>query len=118
MKKIIGVIVVLVAGLLAYNFVTTGKFSLVPSLTLSEDERALKALEDRFHAATRQYTQAARTAGMSGLDTTADGEAALRSVERIEKDLRALRKRLSSQPAIQRAEHLATAIKEFSAKLG
>ena len=70
-----------------------------------------------FSAATRQYQQAARTAGLSGLDTTADANAALRSLRQIDKELGALRKRLSSQSAVQRAEYLEAAIKEFSAKL-
>lgn len=117
MKKILVAIAILAAALIAYNYTTTGNLTLVPSLALSEDERALKGLEDRFSAATRQYSQASRTAGLSGMDTTADAEAALRSVRQIEKDLQALRKKLSSQSAAQRADYLAAAIREFSGRL-
>jgi hypothetical protein len=118
MKKIIVVIAVLAAALVAYNYVSTGRLTLVPAMMMSQDEQALQSLEDRFSAATRQYSQAARTAGLSGLDTTADADAALRSLKQIDKDLQTLRKRLSSQSAIQRAEYLSAAIQEFKAKLG
>ena len=117
MKKILVVVAVLAAALVAYNYVSTGRLTLVPAMMVSQDEQALRSLEDRFSAATRQYQQAARTAGLSGLDTTADANAALTSLRQIDKELRALRKRLSSQSEIQRADYLSAAIKEFSAKL-
>jgi len=117
MKQVVVVILLVVAGLITYNYVTTGKFSVVPSFTLSEDERALNALEERFNAAVKQYAQASRTAGLSGMDTTADAEAARLSVRQIAKELKPLRKRLSSESTIRRAENLSTAVQEFSASL-
>ena len=117
MKKILIVIAVLVAALVTYNYVTTGRLSLVPSAALSEDEQSLRALEDRFSAASKEYSQATRTAGLSGLDTTAEAEAALRSVGQIEKELKSLRQRLTSQSEIQRADYLASAVREFSRRL-
>ena len=117
MKKIVVVILVVVAGLLAFNYVSTGRFALVPSFAVSEDERAVKALEDRFNAAVKQYSQASRTAGMSGLDTTADAEAARVTVRQISKELKPLQKRLTSESAIRRAENLSAAVQEFSASL-
>ena len=117
MKKILIVVVIAVAGLIAYNYVNTGEITVIPSFTLSEDERELKALEDRFNAAVRQYSQAGRTAGLSGLDTTADADAARRSVQQIDKDLKALRKRLSAESAIRKADELAASVRNFSASL-
>jgi hypothetical protein len=117
MKKILVVIAVLAAALLTYNYFSTGRLTLVPSAMQSEEEQALESLEDRFSSATRQYSQASRTAGLSGLDTTADAETALRSLSAIDKELKSLRKRLSDKSAIQRADYLAAAIREFSGKL-
>jgi hypothetical protein len=116
-KKIVVVIVAVVAGLIAFNYVSTGEFSLIPSFTLSEDERELKALEDRFKAATKQYSQAGRTAAVSGIDTTSDVEAARRSVRQISKELKALRKGLSSESSIRKAEELAASVRSFSESL-
>lgn len=117
MKKIVVVFLVVVAGLITYNYVTTGEFSVVPSFTLSEDERELNALEDRFNAAVKEYSQAGRTAGLSGMDTTADAEAARLSVQQISKDLKSLQKRLSSESSIRRAENLFAAVRGFSDNL-
>jgi hypothetical protein len=117
MKKILIVIAVVIAGLIAYNYVTSGEFSVVPSFTLSEDEKELKALENRFNAAVKQYSQAGRTAGLSGMDTTADAEAARLSVQQISKELKSLQKRLSSDSLIRRAERLAADVREFAEKL-
>ena len=117
MKKIVVVILVVVAGLITYNYVTTGKLSVVPSFTLSEDERELNALEDRFNADVKQYSQASRTAGLSGMDTTADAEAARISVREIGKELKPLQERLTTESATRRAENLSVAVREFSASL-
>jgi hypothetical protein len=117
MKKILIVAAVVIVGLIVYNYVTTGEFSVVPSFALSEDERELKALEDRFKAAVKQHSQAGRTAGLSGMDTTADAEAARLSVQQISKELRSLRKRLSSDSLIRRAENLTASVRDFADKL-
>lgn len=114
MKKAVIVILLLVAALIAYNYFTAGELTLIPSFTKSEDERALEALEERFDQAVKQYSQAARSAGMAGIDTTADAEAARRAAEQIGKELKALRGRLSSESLKARAENLAASAKEFS----
>ena len=83
MKKAIVAVLFVVAGLLAYNFATTGELTLVPSFALSEDERQLKDLEARFKAARKEFAGAHRTAAVSGIDMTADAEAARRARERF-----------------------------------
>lgn len=117
MKKIVVVAAVLVVGLVAFNYLTTGSITLIPAFDTSEEARALKDLEDRLDAAAKRYSQATRTAGLSGLDTTADAEAARRELRRIEKDLKSLRKRLSADSEIRRADELAAAVRLFSEKL-
>ena len=45
MMKIIIVIIVVAAGLVGYNYVTTGEISLIPS-TLSEEDQAVKVYKN------------------------------------------------------------------------
>ena len=95
MKKLAVVLVLAMAGLLAYNFATTGELTLKPSFTLSAEEEQLRDLERDFNAAKKSFAQAHRAAAVGGLDTTADVEAAKRAVRGISKDLQALKKKLS-----------------------
>jgi hypothetical protein len=84
---------------------------------MSEDERAVAELEERFDAARAQYSQAARAAGLSGMDTSGDADGALRSVEQIASDLRKLQQELTSGPARQKAETLAASIEGYRRSL-
>ena len=117
MKKIAVVVVAVVVGLITFNYMSTGEFSVIPAFAQSEEERELNALEDRFKAAVKQYSQAGRTAAMSGIDTTSDAEAARREVRQISKELQALRKRLSSESSVRKAEELAASMRSFSQSL-
>ena len=118
MKKIVILVVIAVVALVIYNYATTGTVSLLPaSMSMSADERAVADLEDRFDAARKQYSQAARSAGLSGMDTSGDAEGALRSVEQIASDLRKLQQELSSGPAKQKAETLAASIEGYKRSL-
>jgi len=45
-------------------------------------------LQARLDAAERSYQSAARAAGLSGMDTTAEAASALAEVERIEQELK------------------------------
>lgn len=113
MKKLLILVAVLVVGLLAYNFATTGEVKLIPSFGLSDEEQAVKDLEDRFDAAKSEFAQAHRAAGVSGVDTSSGAEAARRSAQSIQQELASLRKNLSSDDAVDRAAGLATAVDRF-----
>jgi len=113
MKRVFLVLVVLVVGLLGYNYVTTGEIALMPSSAKSAEERELIRLEQDFDRARAEFKQAGRAASVSGLDTTADAESARRLVMGTEKDLKQLRQRLDSPPVIARADRLAHAIEDF-----
>ena len=116
MKNLLIIVVLVVGGLVAYNYATSGELSLVPS-TASAEEQELKGLEKRFDAARRQYSQAGRVAGMSGIDMTADVVAVQRRLSEIQRELKALRKRISEDRVGRRAKGLARDIKEFAEKL-
>ena len=112
-RNVVIVVAVLLVALVGYNFYTTGQFSLLPSQGLSEGERALKDLENQLADARTRYTQAARTAGVSGIDTTADAEAARLSARQIATDLDAIRQKLTDETEIREADDLAGAVQEF-----
>ena len=118
MKKLLIVVAALAFGLVAYNFTTTGEVTLIPSLGMSQEEQAVKDLENRFESAKRELAQAHRASAVSGIDSTSGAEGSRRSIEGIAKELASLRKGLSDDSAKGRATRLADAIEEFRRELG
>jgi hypothetical protein len=114
MKKVVGILVVLVVGLVVVNYLRTGEIGLLPASSGSPEEEEVRQLEGRFAAAKREFSQAARASALGGgMDMTGDAEVALDEVKRIEQALRDLKPRLTQDAAIGRAESLAAAIAEF-----
>ncbi len=117
MKKFAVVLVVVVVGLLGYNYATTGEFKLVPSFSNSEEEQAVLDLRDDFAASQKQFAQAHRAAGLSGIDTSSDADAAVNDVKRIKRELEKLRKKLTEDKAKRIAGELANSVKDFERTL-
>jgi hypothetical protein len=117
MKKLALVIVLAIVGLVTFNYATTGELTLTPSFSKSEEERAVQDLQQDFAASQKQYAQAYRTAGLSGIDTTADAEAAINDVKRIKRELKSLSKTLSEERAKRIADELATSVRAFEKSL-
>jgi peptidoglycan hydrolase CwlO-like protein len=115
MKGLLLVVAIAIAALLAYNYVHTGKLTLIPS-SLSKTEEQLQRLEQRLDNARREFQAAGQAAGLTGVDTSADAEAARREVERIEADLERLQGQLddATRPI---ADQLKERIKEFKKDL-
>lgn len=111
MKKIIGVVLFLGVLAIGANILMKGGFPLKQSL--SEDQQQLDRLRSELRAAQAEFRQAGRAAGLSGVDTTAQGGAALAQVERIEQELRELRGSLSSDVAREAADRLQDEIQDF-----
>lgn len=110
MKKLLGLVVIVAAGIFAYtHFLNT------PSA--SADERLLGDLEHRFEAASQSMALANRSAGATGIDTTADVEAARAAVRRVDGELQDLMGHLQSGSARQRAERLQEKIRAFRAAM-
>ena len=116
-KGVIFGILVIVVGLAAYNYFTTGKLTLIPSSSVSAEASELKDLGARFNAAKRQFAAAGRAAALSGVDSTADAEAAMLEIEQVEARLSKLKRRLGSDPARRDAERLERTIREFKRDL-
>ncbi len=115
MKGLIVLLLIAAAALVAYNYVHTGKVTLIPS-SLSKAEQQLQRLEERLNSARQQFQAAGRAAGVAGIDTSADAEAARREVERVEADLKALREQLEEADKLK-ADELMDKIQEFKKEL-
>ena len=110
MKKLAVFVVVAIAGLVAFNYATTGELKLTPSFSKSDEGRAVADLQERLSAARKRFTQAHRSAAVGGIDTSGDAEAAINSVKGVKRDLDKLRKTLSEDKAKRKAKELADAV--------
>lgn len=107
MKSLIWLIIIVVIGFIVYN-------QIFPPL--SEEEKEVKALEEKFNLALKDLQQAQRTAGLSGVDTTADAQGAINKVELVKEELMSLKERLKEEAAIKRAAALEVKVMEFLRK--
>jgi predicted short-subunit dehydrogenase-like oxidoreductase (DUF2520 family) len=113
MTRIVLLIIIAAAGLVAYNYFTTGEMSLIPSSTLSEEEQELKSLADSFREAQKQVRQAERTAAVGGIGNIDAVEDAIRDIEQIESAIVTLKSSLKSSSAMKEAERLEREIEAF-----
>lgn len=113
MKNLIVLVVIALAGLVAYNYFTTGEFKLIPSPSTSGEEVEVKRLEKQFREAQRMFMEGSRSASIAGIDTPADVVGAMREVERIWEELIALKVRLTSESAKTKAAQLLSDIETF-----
>jgi predicted negative regulator of RcsB-dependent stress response len=111
--RIVLLIIIAAAGLVAYNYFTTGEMSLIPSSTLSEEEQELKSLADSFREAQKQVRQAERTAAVGGIGSIDAVEDAIRDIEQIESAIVTLKSSLKSASAMKEAERLEREIEAF-----
>ena len=116
MQKIVLIVVVIVLGLLAYNYFTTGELSLMPAAASGEDGE-LNRLRGDFRAAAREFRQAGRSAAVGGIDTTDAAAAALEEVERVEKAVEALAKRTEDPELKSEAEKLLREIRQYKSDI-
>lgn len=101
MKTFIVVVLIVLAGLAAATWVTTGELGFLPRRLFAE-ETQLRTLEKRFEAARRQVAAAGRAAGRTGAETSAALAAAQREVERLRGEVEAMLTRLH-ETAVQNA---------------
>jgi len=96
-NRLVLALVLAAAALFVYNYVTTGKFALIPTSSMSAQEKELSDLEARLKQAVRQYAQAGRAAGLSGTDTTSDAESARVEIQQIQKRLDEIGRKSSAE---------------------
>jgi hypothetical protein len=79
----------------------------------SDEELAVQAVEERFHYAQAKFIGAAGGGLSVGLDAA---EAAVVDVQKVRSDLARLRKTLTEEKAVARADELAAKVDEFCRK--
>jgi len=117
MKKLLVFILVVVGAVLAFNYFSTGEFSLLPRTSMSEEEQELNRLKGAFRAAAQEYRQAGRQAALGGVDTTYAAEAALAAVKGVERDLKALRKKVEAPVVREQVDELLSEVKRFKEQI-
>jgi DNA repair exonuclease SbcCD ATPase subunit len=118
MTKFIMVIIIVAAGLVAYNYVTTGEIALIPGSALSEEEQEVKNLTDRFYKARQMVKQAQRSAGVGGVATVSMVDDEMNEIEQIEREIVTLMDSLESDAAFEKAEKLEREIEDFKSGRG
>ena len=113
MRNLITIAVVVVVGLLAFNYLSTGEFKILPGSSMSLEAREVNSLKGDFRRAAQEYRQAGRQAGISGMDTTAAAEIALSTVAGVERDLKLMRKDTSDPEVREAIDDLLRDIKKF-----
>ena len=90
MKKLILLVVIVLAVWLTVNYVRTGTLSLFPAATTPQAQE-LRDLQDELRAIDAKIEAAGRAAGLTGVDTTADVGALQARKVQIQKRLNILR---------------------------
>lgn len=93
MKKLLILIVVLGVAWVGVNYMRTGQISLLPA-AMSDEERELRELRDELAAVESQIASAGRSAGISGIDMTADVDGLLKKKEQLEEKIAKARNKL------------------------
>ncbi len=117
MKKLMLFLVVAAAGWVGYQYMQTGSIPFLSSSSSTPEERELDVLFDRFEAARAQFRRAGKSSGLTGMDNTAEVEAAVQEVKRVEKAFARLKSKLVSEAAKKKAGSLDQAIRLFKSKL-
>ena len=110
---VLALVVAIVVALVAFNYLSTGEFSLMPGGSMSEEERELNLLRGDFRAAAREYRQAGRSVAVSGVDASGAGAAALADVDRVEKEVKQIARKATSPGLKAEAEKLLEEIAEY-----
>jgi len=91
MKKVLLLLVVLAAAWIGVNYLRTGEIGLFPAAASAEGRR-IHDLEKELASIDAQIAAAGRSAGMTGIDTTADVESLMKRKGQIEAEIARIRK--------------------------
>ena len=97
MKKLLGLVVIIVIGVVVYNTMSQPK---------TEEALAIQEMRQEFKEAQQLLRNAERSAATSGIDTTSQAETALEQVKKIKQKLNTLLNKLEEDADIKRAEKL------------
>ncbi len=117
MKKLLLVAFLAVGAWAGYQYTQTGSLPFGLSSPASADEKQVAALFDQFESARAEFKQGLRSSGLTGMDNTAQVDAAVQQVKRVKESLGRLKSKLKSPEAKKKAKALEQAIKLFQSKL-
>src|SRR5262245_31000043 len=112
-KKIAFGIALAAVALIAFNYVTTGEITLIPTTPLSAEARELNTLHERFVTATHQLNQAGKAAGATGMDTSSEAQAALSELDSIELRLKELKGQTTAPEEIAKIDQILADIQKI-----
>jgi len=102
-------VLLLIAGAVFFIYRQTNR-------TPSEEEEMVASIRDRYAVVVNKFLSAAGRAGAIGMDTTYDAETAVAQVLKLRAELGRLRKTLTEEKAIGKADALAEKIEYFCKK--
>ena len=113
MKIVLAIVVAIVIVLLAINYITTGKLSIMPPGSGGSDEGQVNRLRGEFREVARDYRQAQKQAAMAGLDTTDAAAAALADLNRVEREVSDLAANAGTEEVRTEARTLLAEIRQY-----
>jgi hypothetical protein len=113
MKSLLILALMVVIGLLAFNYLTTGELKVLPGSSVGGSEQELNRLQGEFRNAAREYRQAQKSVAVSGVDATDAASSALAEVDRIEDEVRQFAKKASTPELKAGADKLLKEIAQY-----
>ncbi len=102
-------ILILIAGAAFFIYRQTNR-------TGSEEMAMVDSIRDRYADVVAKFTSAAGRSGLLGVDTTSDSESAAVQMLKLRDELARLRKTLTEERALGKAEEMAEKIEYFCKK--
>jgi hypothetical protein len=113
MKSLLILALMVVIGLLTFNYLTTGELKILPGSSMGGSEQELNRLQGDFRNAAREYRQAQKSVAVSGVDATDAASSALAEVDRIEGEVRQFAKKASTPELKAAADKLLKDIAQY-----
>jgi hypothetical protein len=83
---------------------------------LTDEEREVQLIEDKYNAGVEEYMQAVRKAGGLGMDTISDVDDAIGKIRKTKEAILNLKRRLKDAAVIEKANALEAKMRQFYGK--
>lgn len=116
MKMLFALLAIVVALVLAHNYIQTGEIGF--GSTLSDTSLEIRSLDERLTDAMRAYRIAGRGSALGGLEGGSRAESALGEVRFVEREIDGVRQKLSSDKEREMFAALEQHLREAKRELG
>lgn len=113
MKRLLILVLVVVGGYLAFQFLTTGRIAILGESELTPDQQKLRSLEKDFGSARDTFESAWTDEDLSSDEASAMVVNAIRDAERVQRELDDVAPRLRSEVDRARAARLEIQVRKF-----